>query len=224
MRKYTKSIIVVSILLFFIFLSFVFKDDIIELIHNFDRVKEYVLGFGIFAPIAMIFLIVLQIVLAPIPGAPFVGAAGYIFGFLPGLVYSIIGMLIGGFLAFKIGDIYGKPFLRKVLSKENFDRFENYPNEKKLLFLFIIFILPISPSDIVVFLAGASGLRLVSFLVVLILGRLPSILISVGIGAGIASYNTTLVVLLIGMVTLIFIVFYFWRDKIDKKIRNRFGL
>ncbi|MFH1376786.1 MAG: VTT domain-containing protein [Candidatus Woesearchaeota archaeon] len=220
MKKYTKSFIVVFILLILVFLSFIFRENILTFIQNLNAVKEHILGFGDFAGIAMVFMIIAQILLAPIPGAPFVTAAGFIFGFWEGTLYAIIGTIIGGYIAFKIGEKFGKPFLIKIFKKENIERLENFPARKKLLFLFIIFAIPITPSDIIVFLAGASGIRLGPFLFVLILGRFPSILIATLIGAGVSHYNFTQVFVLILAVSILSVLIYLYRDKINKKIKE----
>lgn len=220
MKKSTTSIIVVSILIFFILLTFVFRSEIVDFINNLNEIKGTILSFGRLAGIAMVFMIAAQIILAPIPGAPFVSAAGFIFGFWEGTLYAILGTLIGGYIAFMIGKKYGRPFLIKVFNRDNFVKLEEYSNKKKLVFLFVVFLIPIAPADIIVFLAGASGLSLRSFLTVLFLGRLPSILVGVLIGAGFAHSNLTLVAFLIATISLISLVIYLYKGKINERLRK----
>lgn len=220
MKKYIKSIIVVSILLFLILLTFIYKEDITNFINDLDSLKSYILSFGVLAPIAMIVLNIIQTVLAPIPGLPIIIAAGYIFGFLPGVIYSLIGGVIGAYIAFKIGEKFGKPFLIKIFGRDKIEKLDNFPQKKKLLFLFIIFLIPLLPDDIIILLSGASNIKLKSFMTVLVLGRLPSIIIYSLIGAGIAERNLALIAISVGAFSLSLVLVYLFKRKIEKKLRE----
>ena|SRR3989344_8936292 len=65
-------ILILAIIIFWKPLTNIFSDK--------ENVKEFVLGFGIFAPIIFILVIALQVLLAPIPGQVAGLAGGFIFG------------------------------------------------------------------------------------------------------------------------------------------------
>lgn len=58
--------------------------------------RAYVRSFGVWAPVAFVFLQAAQVVFAPIPGQVFGFASGYLFGALAGTAYSVLGAAIGG--------------------------------------------------------------------------------------------------------------------------------
>ena len=69
----------------------------------------------------------------------------------------MIGMILAAILAFNIGKRYGKPLLIKWFGKKTIDKVNNFPHKHILLFLFVIFVLPIFPDDIIIFLAGMTA-------------------------------------------------------------------
>lgn len=76
---------------------------------NKERVNNFVISFGSYAPLVFIGLQILQVLLAPIPGefTGFVG--GYLFGIVPGLIYSTVGLSLGSLFAFLIAHGLGMP-------------------------------------------------------------------------------------------------------------------
>ena len=76
---------------------------------NRERVNNFVISFGSYAPLVFIGLQILQVLLAPIPGefTGFVG--GYLFGIVPGLIYSTVGLSLGSLFAFLIAGAWECP-------------------------------------------------------------------------------------------------------------------
>jgi uncharacterized membrane protein YdjX (TVP38/TMEM64 family) len=74
-------------------------------------------------PAAFIVIQALQVVLAPIPGE-FTGAVGgFIFGGVPTILYSSLGLTIGSIMAFLAARIMGLPLVRLFVSKTSLEKF-----------------------------------------------------------------------------------------------------
>ncbi|MEQ8162640.1 MAG: TVP38/TMEM64 family protein, partial [Smithellaceae bacterium] len=87
-----------------LYLFFTSKRKIIE----FIRVSP-------FDEIVFIFLQVVQVVAAPIPGelTGFIG--GYLYGPVLGTVYSTFGLTLGSWLDFVLANFFGMPLLEKII-------------------------------------------------------------------------------------------------------------
>lgn len=106
--------------------------------------------------------------------AVFTLAAGLLFGFIPGLIVSMIASTIGGFASFYISryalyDYFRKKYSHRVKKAE--DRF----NKHETLYLLSLRLLPGFPYFITNILAGVSKIKNRSFLIATVIGILPSV-------------------------------------------------
>ena len=65
-----------------------------------EKFREWVNGFGVWGKLIFVGLIVLQIIVAFIPGEPFEIVAGYAFGTFWGTLLCVVGEVIGSVLVF----------------------------------------------------------------------------------------------------------------------------
>lgn len=154
-----------------------------------EALKEYVLGFGAWAPIVFFLLHLLQVIVAPIPGNLVALAGGALFGLGKGFLLNGLGVIIGSVVAFYLARGMGKPLVIRAVGEAFYARYSKLFSGKYLLGLFIIFLLPFFPDDALCFLAGLSTLPVVVFLALLIIGRLPGVFVSTLTGAGIIKFS-----------------------------------
>ena len=85
-------------------------------IRTTHQLKKVITSFGAYSPLAYILLQIIQVVVAPIPGGAIEFLGGYLFGVRAGLVYSMIGLLLGSWLAFGLARIFEKWAVEKFVS------------------------------------------------------------------------------------------------------------
>jgi len=151
-----------------------------------EAVREAVTAFGPFAPLAFVLLQIVQVVVAPIPSHVLSFAAGYLFGPVWGFVYSMVGAIAGTFVALVLARRYGRPLVERFVAPEALDRFDAYLGEYGVVGVFVVFLLPGFPDDVVCLVAGCSDLDIRKILVAATLGRIPGYLVLVLSGAGVA--------------------------------------
>lgn len=185
------------------------KGPITNLLTNRDRLVEVVSSWGLFAPFIYIVLQIIQTVVAPIPGQIVGGIGGLIFG--PwGILWTTIGTLIGCYLVFRIARRFGRPLLEKIFKKSMLDKFDFILNSKSTsLVLFLIFLLPGFPDDVICYLAGLTKLPIRRLMIILILGRLPVIIVTNFIGEGISTNLDA--VIIISIITVILLGLAIWQ-------------
>jgi uncharacterized membrane protein YdjX (TVP38/TMEM64 family) len=125
------------------------------------------------APVLFILIQAAQVVAAPIPGEVTGFLGGYFFGVLKGFIYSAIGLTLGSVLAFGLGHWLGRPFVRRLVKPETYERLAFLTETRGVLVAFVLFLIPGFPKDYLSYLLGVSPMRFLPFLVVCALGRMP---------------------------------------------------
>ncbi len=148
---------------------------------NPDKLFSLIASAKGFAPFIIIGLIIIEVVVAPLPGFIIMVVAGYLFGPVLGAIYSYLGNVIGSMIAFFLAQKFGRPFVEKIVSHRLITRYDRFfaKTRKYLMFLYM---LPIVPVDILSFIAGFSSMSWKRFLVIVIVGFIPNTLILASFG------------------------------------------
>jgi uncharacterized membrane protein YdjX (TVP38/TMEM64 family) len=165
-----------------------------------QRLQAWVEGFGPWAPALVFGLEVVQVLLSPVPGQAIEAASGYLFGRWPGLLYAFSGLVVGSLLAFWLARRFGRPLAVRFAGRDLVARLDELAERGGSLFFFLIWLLPFVPDDLACLAAGLTAMPTGRFLVLMMAGRLPGILVSVWVGANLANVRPTWwIVLLVGM-------------------------
>lgn len=221
-KKHKNTLLTITaILVSAVFIGFfvLFSNELSELFNKTYILKEFVLSFGFFAPIAFIFLQFLQVIFAPIPGNAVVVLGGIVFGGW-GLLYGLIGAMLGYYVIFLLSHKFGRPLAEKLFKKKTLDKFDYITKGRGDVILFTIFILPFFPDDIVCYLAGLTKVPIKKLMIAAFLGRVPSFLLTNLIGMGVGNSNIWLTATVTTISLLIGIVYWWKREPIDKFIRK----
>jgi uncharacterized membrane protein YdjX (TVP38/TMEM64 family) len=140
------------------------------------KLRIFIASFGPFAALVFVFVQALQVIVAPVPGELTGVVGGFLFGNTSGVILSTIGLAIGSLFAFGITRLFGMSFVEKIVKKEYIDKFNYFITHKGLNITFILFLIPGFPKDSLCYLLGLTHIRLVDFLFMNILGRLPGTL------------------------------------------------
>lgn len=147
-----------------------------------DSVTEFIESFGIFAALAFIILVILEVVLAPMPPLVLYIVAGFLFGGFLGGILTLIGNLIGAFIDFKIARTLGKKTVEKSVGKKIKKKFENFFEKYGSFSIFILRVNPLTTSDIVSYLAGFTKMKTIRFMLATGLGLIPMIFLQTYFG------------------------------------------
>lgn len=191
-----------------------------ELFKDRDQLRIYVESWGAWAPVAFILIQAFQVVFAPIPGE-FTGAiGGFVFGGIPTIVYSSLGLTIGSIIAFVAARVMGLPLVKLVVSKESLEKFHFLTERRGALLALVLFAIPGFPKDILSYILGLSPMGFPAFVTVCAIGRVPgTIMLSF---SGSAVYNEDWAFLIIISIVCVAALgaVYVWRAKIDSWLRR----
>jgi len=73
---------------------------------------------GAFGPAALIALLIVQAVVAPLPSPPLLMAAGLVYGPLIGFCIGWVGLLLGASACFALARAFGRPFAERFVGRE----------------------------------------------------------------------------------------------------------
>lgn len=143
-----------------------------------SAVRDYLLTFGVWAPIVSALLMVLQSVLAPIPAFVLTFSNGMLFGWAWGALLSWSSAMAGAALCFYLARALGRPAVERLVggsaALEISDRFFERFGDRAVL---IARLLPFVSFDIISYGAGLTSMRFWPFFIATGLGQLPATLV-----------------------------------------------
>ena len=184
------------------------------------RLKVFILSFGIYSPLAFILLQVIQVVVAPIPGGAIEFLGGYLFGAAAGMLYSMIGLILGSWLAFSIARIFEKWAVEKFVSPKTMRKFDYLVGHEGLILSFLLFLIPGFPKDALCYILGLTPMHLGLFLIISTIGRIPGTLIATLQGAKAFEHQYKFFLTLLGVSALIILIFYIYHEQIHQWIKK----
>jgi uncharacterized membrane protein YdjX (TVP38/TMEM64 family) len=183
---------------------------------NPELLKSLILGFGILAPIAIILLQTFQTTISIIPSQITTIVAGFVFGPVLGLVYSLIGAFFGSMIIFVVGRKYGKELALKLFGKKEMVHFHIFFKQKKKWALFLARIAPIFPNDLVSFMAGLTTIKLRDFNWVSTFGFVLQMIILTYFGSELAAGEVSVTMILITIVVSLLLLLLIFKNQIKK--------
>lgn len=221
---------ILSLIIFLIFVVFLVHHyngqiwtcftKIYDLYQDHDAFKKVISSYGAYAPLAYILLQILQVVIAPIPGGAIEFLGGVLFGVKAGLLYSMIGLIFGSWLAFGLARIFEKVAVEKFVSEETRKKFDYLVEHEGVILSFILFLLPGFPKDALCYILGLTPMHLGIFLIISTVGRIPGTLMATLQGAKAFEHQYYTFGILLGASGLVILIFYIYHEEIHKLVKR----
>lgn len=189
--------------------------------------KEKVTNSGTIGMLLLFTIQISQIFLFILPGEPIEILAGMCYGWIWGTIFIMISSAIIASLIFMLVRKIGKQFVYDFSDEEKIKKIENsklFKNPKKIeIVLFILFLIPGTPKDLLTYLSGLLPIKMSRFILLSTIARIPSIVTSTIAGANIAVGDwRKAIILYILIVVIVAIVLYifnlFDKDKTTESI------
>lgn len=193
-------------------LSFLFPDLKETLAPS--NIKLFVLGFGSLAFLAYVIILAIAVPF-PVPSEPFIFAGGYIFSAFIGIPLAFVGMVLGSTASFFLSRWAGRPLLKKLVDEHHLKHLDLIFKKKGQTAALISYVLPIFPSDTVSLFLGTTKLAFLPFLLLVILGHIPRVIIIILLGqylpTGLTAQN-----IIITSFAVILILIVIFREKVKR--------
>lgn len=138
----------------------------------------------------------LQILVPVLPGEPIEFLAGMCYGTIGGMLIIFLGAFLSSFIVFYCVRKFGRNFINTFFGEDKISKLENSkwfssPEKIELIF-FIAFLIPGTPKDLFVYIAGLLPIRPSRFLLISTFCRFPSVISSTFAGSNLVSGNWAL--------------------------------
>ena len=175
---------------------------------------------GIVGLLTLLGLQIAQIFLFIIPGEPIEILAGMCYGWIWGTLFIIVSNLLISTAIFFMVRKLGKEFIYHFNDKEKISKIENsklFQNKKKIEYiLFILFLLPGTPKDLIVYVSGILPISFKKFIIISTIARIPSIISSTLAGANIAVGDLKMSIIMYAGIFIVVAIVIFIMNKFDK--------
>lgn len=226
-RTQNRKILILHILLLSVFViliafaTFKYGPSVTRLASEPDKFKELINSYGYISVPVFIFFQILQVVVAAIPGEVVQVAGGYIFGTFLGTLYLIIGVILGSSVAFYASRLLGYPVVKGFVPADKLEKFNFLlAGPKSDAALFVLFLIPGLPKDVLTYIAGLAPVKPLRFLLITTTARLPALFVSSYIGANLQEKNYPTVIILSVVAILLFFAGVVLKDRIIFKIQK----
>lgn len=173
-----RLILALLILVFLGLISFYLRHSLSEF--NVQRLQNFIAQAGPSAALVYVIFLIGAIVFPPIPNLTII--SGTLFNFIPAVIYTMIGSLLGAILNFYLGRLLGRPFLQRFFKKKDLDQANRLLAHINFKVIFLLRLLPGVPFDLLSHTAGLSPVKRLTFVSATALGIFPHVLLSVALG------------------------------------------
>ncbi|VAX01001.1 hypothetical protein MNBD_GAMMA22-997 [hydrothermal vent metagenome] len=184
--------------LFFLFHHQIEKTCEILINDNPNEILNIIRSWGLAAPVISVLLMVLQAVIAPLPAYLITAANGIIFGFLWGIVISLIGAMLGALVSFSITRWFYNNYAKNKLKESKTQAYiEKISSKHGFKVILIARLIPLISFDLISYAAGASSIKISHFLLATFIGMLPATILYTAIAnkvAAIEQYSSQFVI------------------------------
>jgi uncharacterized membrane protein YdjX (TVP38/TMEM64 family) len=213
--KHRKLVYILAIAIFIIFMvavTWFVGRPMVQLAEDPEAFRAWVDASGIMGRVLFVGMVVLQVVVAFIPGEPIELAAGYAFGFWEGSLLTLTGFLIGSWIVFALVRRFGVKLVEVFFSKNKLEEIKFLQNPKKTKIIsLLLMLIPGTPKDMLSYFAGLTKLTTLEWLTIVAVGRLPSLITSTFTGSAAGEKNYVLSAISLGVtlvITLAGILYY----------------
>ena len=173
-----------------------------------EAVAAFTESVGIWGPLLIFILLILQVFLALIPGQALMVACGMLYGFAGGSFLAWISLVTGGQLAFVLARRLGRPFAERWVTPDVLTRWDKSAAQQGAGFFVASLILPIFPNDAMCYVAGLGTISYRRFLLANLVGRGITCTLTSFLGA----YSASIPPLVIGIgIALLFLIALVWK-------------
>lgn len=216
------AVLLVFAIYFFVTPVKIFVNQMVFYLSSLDleSIKQYILSFGIWAPIISFLLMLLQSVAAPLPAFLITFANAALFGWVWGAILSWSSAMAGAALCFFIAKFLGRDVVEKLTSKMAINSIDEFFDKYGKYTILVCRLLPFMSFDIVSYAAGLTSMKFMPFFIATGLGQLPATIVYSYVGGMLTGGAKLFVTGLMILFALTVAIYMFKKIYNDKKIKS----
>lgn len=217
------AVLIVFAIYFFVTPVKIFVNQMVFYLSSLDleSIKQYILSFGVWAPIISFLLMLLQSVAAPLPAFLITFANAALFGWVWGAMLSWSSAMAGAALCFFIAKFLGRDVVEKITSKMAINSIDEFFDKYGKYAILVCRLLPFMSFDIVSYAAGLTSMKFMPFFIATGIGQLPATIVYSYVGGmltGGAKLFVTGLMILFALTVAIYMFKKIYNDKKNNKV------
>lgn len=175
-------LLLTAVILLALILTYFFSNSFATFIHetwqvlkseDHECISNYFSDFGIWGPLVLILLLVLQMFLIVFPSWLPMIIAVLAYGFLPGVFISILGVFLASSLGYFIGVKFGEATFSKIISKNKYEKMDYWVSHYGFWSVVLFRISPFLSNDAISLVAGMLRMNYRKFITATLVGITP---------------------------------------------------
>lgn len=178
-KKVVSAAAIAGFILLLLAVGWLVGRPMLQFVSQPEQFRQWVDAQGLWGRVLFVGMVVLQVIVAVIPGEPLEIGAGYAFGAVEGTVLCLIGAVIGSALVLLLVRRCGIKLVEAFFPREKIESLAFLRDHNRLnLLVFIVFLIPGTPKDLLCYVVGLTGIRLRDWLLIAGIARIPSVITS----------------------------------------------
>ncbi len=216
LKKYRFLILILSVIILAV-LTIAIGKPLLAFVSEPEAFRDWVASKGILGAFVFMGLNILQVFLAIIPGGPFEIGAGYAFGIPLGTFLCDVAMTLGGMINFLLVRKFGMRFIELFTTREKIESVKFLKlNKKSTSLLFLFFLLPGTPKDLLCYAVGLTNIKLSTWTIINFVGRFPAILLSAMSGSALGKQRYEIFIIAMAVILVFYLLGVFLYNKHNK--------
>lgn len=183
-----------------------------------DEMRDHLKELGYRGYVTIGILSMLQVVCTVLPAEPVQVLGGLAFGFPIGLACCTVGVFVGNTLIYGMYRCFGDKLRDYFVKNLTFDLEKAANSARVVMVVFLLYFLPAIPYGMICFFAAGVGMKYHRYILVTLLGSIPSICIGVGLGHMTLSASWILSLCVFAVLVVLIVLMYWKRDALFAKL------
>ncbi|MGN0515607.1 TVP38/TMEM64 family protein [Eubacterium sp.] len=198
----------------FVALYFSVGRELAAIISDKEMFKAWIASFGIYDEVIFVAVRAIQTVVKIVPAEPLEIGAGYIWGTYKGFALCMLGTEIGSAVILILTYLFGTRLLNLMFDLEQINKWSFINNsKKKYLLLTVIYLIPGTPKDFITYFVGVTDTKILPFLLVTGIARIPSVISSTWCGQLLDTSSIKIFVLAFSLITAVSMIAGYFAQK-----------
>lgn len=203
-KRWIAGLVLAVLLLASVLIFWEIGKPLVQFVRDTERLRAWVDSNWLWSRLAYIGIVILQIVVAIIPGEPFEIAAGYAFGAVEGTIICMLGSAIGGTLVFLLVRKFGVKLVEVFIPVEKINSLKFLKDDKKRdILMFLLFFIPGTPKDALSYFAGLTKMDVKTWILITTIAKFPSVVTSTVGGNAIGKENYVFAIIVFAVTLVI---------------------
>ena len=221
-RQLKRTAALAAVLLLFLFLCWgLWATGFFQVVHSPQGMQDYIRQFAPYSHLVFFLLQLISVIVAPIPSNLTTVAGGLLFGCWVSFLITTAAVILGSIIVFQLSRRLGQTFAQRFISGKAWERYGDMIRRKRDIFLFLAFLFPFFPDDLLCIMAGLTEIPFRRFLFLVLLGRPWGLLVSAAVGSSVMTIPWWGMALLGVGGAALFLGILRYGDRIEEAIMNR---